>query len=82
MQLVIYHVRNSFLFESRVIMRVLSRFTTSLPNIVYLNATHDFGIGVDEFNIFTDLCSLMYGLQPLNERDVTCHLVRRDIKGI
>ena len=63
-------------------MRVLSRFTTSLPNIVYFNATHDLGIGVDEFSIFTDLYSLLYGLQLLNERDMTCHLVHRDIKGI
>ena len=74
-KLVIYHIRNSFPFESCVILRVLSRFTTSLPNIVYLNTTCDLGIDVDEVNIFTALYSLTYGLQLLNKCDIILHTI-------
>ena len=81
-KLVIYHIRNSFPFESCIILCVLLRFMTSLPNIVYLNTTCDLGIDVDEVNIFTALYILMYGLQLLNKCDITCHLIRRAIKGI
>ena len=49
---------------------------------MHLNAIRYLGIGLGEFNIFIALCNLMYSLQPLNERDMTGHLVRRDIKGI
>lgn len=55
-------------------MRILSRFTTNLANFVHLNATHDVGIGVGGFSIFTDLYSSVYGLQPLNERDVSIQI--------
>ena len=50
-------------------MWVLSHFTRGLTSIVYLNATYDLGIGVDELSIFTNLYSVMGGLQPSNERD-------------
>ena len=82
MLLIIHHINDSFSFDWRVTLPVLSRFTTSAANVVYLNAIRHLGIGVYEFNILIDLCNLMYSLQPLNERDMTGHPVRRDIKGI
>ena len=49
-------------------MRVLSRFTARLPNLMYPDAAYYLGMSVEVINRFIDLCHLTYGLQPLNER--------------